>query len=297
MTPHPAATHLTHDPATTDATLATIFGALRRDPERTSAQHHTLHQAGVAMIASLHPRDPTEAAFATRAAAAHYGSMECFRRASLPDVPDTVAIRLHGKAESLSRMNKDMVRTLKDCQTETPSAQRQPQPATRPAIPPPPVRPEANRPAAHTPAKPTGTQHPMSSERTSPAPAGSPRPATPPQPTPTPVTRPAAIPPRLTPRFDFLFGRQNTRKLTLAAVRAQLAAALRAKPAGRQDPMSSERPSYTLSPYVIMTGPAATSFLSAPSPRQTLRTTLLGTTADIAAMLAAENLETTPHVQ
>jgi hypothetical protein len=58
--------------------------------------------------------------------------------------------------------------------------------------------------------------------------------------------------------------------------------------------MSSERPPYT---PVIMTGPAATSFRSAPPPRQTLRTTLLGTTADIGAMLAAENLEATPHVQ
>jgi hypothetical protein len=58
--------------------------------------------------------------------------------------------------------------------------------------------------------------------------------------------------------------------------------------------MSSERPSYT---PVIMTRPAATSLLSAPPPRQTPRTTLLGTTADIDAMLAAENLEATPHVQ
>jgi hypothetical protein len=210
MTPHLAATHLTLDPATTDATLATIFGALRRDPERTPAQHHTLHQAGVALIASLHPRDPTEAAYATRAAAAGYGSMECFRRASPPDVPDTAALRLHGKAEALSRMNKDMVRTLKDCQAEAPPAQRQPQPATRPATPPRPTASEAARPTARTPAKPTGTQDPRPSERPSPAPgATTPRPATPAQPTPIPVTRPAAIPPRLTPRFDFLFGRQR----------------------------------------------------------------------------------------
>jgi hypothetical protein len=294
MTPHVVTTHLTLDPATTDATLATIFGALRRDPERTPDQHHTMQQAGVAMIVSLQPRDPTEAAYATRAAAAHYGSMECFRRASLPDVPDTLALRLHGRAESLSRMNKDMVRTLKDCQAEAPPVQRPPQSPARPAIPPPPIRPEPARPAAPTPPKPLGTQHHMPSERPTPAPAAAPRPATPPQPTPTPVTRPAAIPPRLMPRFDFLFGRQNKPKRTLAALRAQLAAALAAKPAGRQDPMSSERPSYT---PVIMTGPGATSFLSVPPPRQTLRAELPGTTADIDAMLAAENLEATPHVQ
>lgn len=286
MTPH-----LALDPATTDATLATIFGALRRDPERTPAQHHTLHEAGVALIAALHPRDPTEASYATRAAAAYFGSMECFRRAMLPDAPDNVALRWHGKAEALSRMNKDMIRTLKDCQAEASPAQRQPQPATRPATPPRPTAPEAARPTAPTPAKPTGTQNPMPSERPSPAPAATtPRPATPAQPTPTPITRPAAIPPRLTPRYDFLFGRQNMPKLTLAAVRAQFAAALGAKPTGRQDPMSSERPSYAPAPYVIMTGPAATSFLSAPPHRQSLRAELLGSTADLDAMLAAENL-------
>jgi hypothetical protein len=291
MTPHPAIAHLALDPATTDATLAAIFGALRRDPERTPAQHHTLHEAGVALIADLRPRDPTEASYATRAAAAYFGSMECFRRASLPDVPDTVALRWHGKAEALSRMNKDMVRTLKDCQAEAPPAQRQPQPAPRPATPPRPTAPEAARPAAPTPAKPAGMHDPMPSERPSPAPAATiPRPATPAQPTPTPATRPAAMPPRLTPRYDLLFGRQNRPKLTVAAVRAQLAVALGAKSTGRQDSMSSERPSHTPSPHVIMTGPAATSFLSAPPPRQTPRAELLGTTANIAAMLTAENL-------
>ncbi len=206
MTPH-----LTVDPATTDATLATIFGALHRDPEHTPAQHQTLHQAGVALIAALHPRDPTEASYTARAAAAYFGSMECFRRAMLADAPDNVALRWHGKAEALSRINKDMVRTLKDCQAEAPPAQRQPQPAPRPATPPRPNAPEAARPAATTPPKPTGMHDPMPSERPSPAPAAStPRPATPAQPTPTPVTRPAAIPPRLTPRYDFLFGRQKT---------------------------------------------------------------------------------------
>jgi hypothetical protein len=290
MTPHTAIAHLTLDPATTDATLATIFGAPRRDPERTPAQHQTLQLAGVAMIASLQPRDPTEAAYATRAAAAHYGSLECFRRAALPDVPDNVAIRLHGKAESLSRMNKDMVRTLKACQIETAPAPRQPNPAARPAIPPPPVRPEAARPAA--PPNPLGTQHPMPSEHPSPAPAATaPQPATPTPPTPTPPTRLAtAVSPRPTSRHKFLSDTQKTPPPTVATTRTHLAAAL----AGRQHPMSSERPSHT---PVSMTGPAATAFLSAPRPRQTLRTNLLTTIADIDALLTAENLEATPHVQ
>lgn len=109
MTPHPAAAHLTLDPATTDETLATIFAAQRSDLDRTPAQHQTQREAAAALIAALRPRDPMEAAYATGAAAAHYGSMECFRRAMFPDLPDNLAIRWHGKAVALSRLNTEMV--------------------------------------------------------------------------------------------------------------------------------------------------------------------------------------------
>jgi len=102
MTPEPSATaHLTLDPATTDAMLAPIFGAQRVNPERTPAQQQTQRDASVALIAALRPRDPVGAAYVTRVAAAHYRAMECFRRAMLPDVPDNVAIRWHGKAVAL----------------------------------------------------------------------------------------------------------------------------------------------------------------------------------------------------
>jgi hypothetical protein len=121
MTPQPsAAAHLTLDPATTDETLATIFGAQRPDPERTPAQRQTQRDAGAALIAALRPRDPVEAAYAARAAAAHYGSMDCFRRAMLPDTPDSVGLRWHGKAVALSRMNIEMVRELRQGQAEAP---------------------------------------------------------------------------------------------------------------------------------------------------------------------------------
>ena len=53
-------------------------------------------------------------------AAAHYGAMECFRRAMLPDMPDNAALRWYGKAVALSRMNTEMVRVLKECQAATP---------------------------------------------------------------------------------------------------------------------------------------------------------------------------------
>jgi hypothetical protein len=168
MTPQTsAAAHLTLDPATADVTLAMTYAALRLDPERSPAQHQTQREAAAAFIAALHPRDPTEASYAARAVAAHYGSMECLRRAALPDTPDTVADRLYGKALALSRMSTDMVRTLRQCQAETPRAQ--PHPAAQPSMPAPPLSAAAPPPAAATPENPIGRQHPMSSERPSPA--------------------------------------------------------------------------------------------------------------------------------
>ena len=108
MTPQPsAAAHHTLDRATIDETLATIFAAQRVDPARTPAQHQSQREAAAAFIAALQPRDPVEAAYAGRAVAAHYGSMECFRRAMLPDVPVDAGIRWLGKAVALSRMMMD----------------------------------------------------------------------------------------------------------------------------------------------------------------------------------------------
>jgi len=179
MTPRPAAAaRLTLDPVTTDVTLATIFATLRLDPDRTPAQHQTQREAAAEMIAALQPRDPTEAAYAARAVAAHYGSMECFRRAALPDAPDNVADRLYGKATALSRMSTDMDRTLRQRQAETACAQ--PQPAAQPSMPAPPPSAAAPPPAASLPENPIGRQDPMSSERPSPAPpaATASRPAT-----------------------------------------------------------------------------------------------------------------------
>jgi len=173
MTPQPsAAAHLTLGPATTDETLATIFGAQRPDPERTPAQRQTQRDAGAALIAALRPRDPVEASYAARAAAAHYGSMDCFRRAMLPDTPDSLGLRWHGKAVALSRMNIEMVRELRQGQAEAPRVQ--PQPTTRPAMPPPAASGEVARQAAGLAGTPVGRQacpraldprDPMSSER------------------------------------------------------------------------------------------------------------------------------------
>ncbi len=180
MTSQPSAVaHLTLDPATTDATLASIYSALHPDPERTPAQRQTQR----------------EAAAAAHALASHCCSMECFRRAVLPDAPDNVAIRWYGKALALSRMSTEMVRTLRQCQAETPHAQ--PRPAAEPTMPPPTPSAAPSRPAAAGTANPSGRRDPMSGENPLPAPAAAP--AGTPQPPPrqhTPHATAASAQPR-----------------------------------------------------------------------------------------------------
>jgi hypothetical protein len=61
--------------------------------------------------------------------------------------------------------------------------------------------------------------------------------------------------------------------------------------------MSSERRSFVPATSIITTQPAATSFLSTPPPRQSLRAELLGSTAGVAAMLAAMTVQARPHTQ
>jgi hypothetical protein len=252
MTPQPAAApRLPVHPAVTNETLAAIFGVQRPDPDRAPTQPPSRQEDSATMVAALCPRGPIETAYATRAVAAHYGSLECIRRAMLPDVPDIAAIRWHGRAVALSRMNTEMTRELEHCQAAAPRAAPRPGPAMpAPAVP---TQVAAARPDAALAARPVGRQNPMSSERPSPTPAAQ-----------AVTVRPAATP---------------------------------AKPTGRQDPMSSERPSFVPAASVLMTGPAATSFLSAAPPRQSLRADLLGSTADIAAMLAAANVQARLHVQ
>jgi hypothetical protein len=285
MTPQPAAAHLPLDPAVTDETLATIFGAQRPDRDRTSAPLDPQHEAG-ALIAALHPRDPLEAAYATRAAAAHYGSIECFRRALLPDVPDEAAIRWHGKAVALSRMNTDMVRLLTERQAATPRGQSQP--AGRPATSPLAALEEAVRRAAARAAKPAGERDPMPSERPALAPSA---PASTPQPEAAVAAKPAG-------RQAAVPGERPSAAPAAPVLRAQLEAALAGKPVGRRDPMSSERPSSVPATGVLATQQAGASFLSAAPPRhQSLRAKLLGSTPDAAAMLAATDLRAKPRVR
>ena len=272
MTPQPAtAMHLALDPATTDETLATIFGALRRNPERTPAQHQTQRDAGALMLAALHPSNPIEAAYAVRATAAHFASMECFRRTTIPDTPDNVGQRWFGKALALSRMSTDMIDALTDSQEAAPHAHRQPA-----------VRPDdrLSQALAAEVARRAALARAKAAETAASPAAPDPRagPSAPDRRNPKPSERPAVTP--ATP-----------------AVTAQLAAALAAKlaamPAGpspldpraglavsdRRDPLSSERPSLPPAGSAIVTGPPAVSCLAPTLPRPGLRAGLLSSTS------------------
>ncbi len=272
MTPQPAiAMHLTLDPATTDEALATIFGALRRDPERSPAQHQTQRDAGALMIAALHPNNPVEAAYAVRATAAHFASMECFRRTTIPDTPDNVGQRWFGKALALSRMSTDLIDVLTDCQEATPHARRQPA-----------VRPDeglsqalaaelarrqsaARAKAAGTPASPAAPdmragasaperRDPKPSERRASAPAA---PAIPARPAASPAAKLAEVPACPSPPDP----------------RTGLSAP------DRTDPLSSERPWVPPAASAIMSRPAAVSCLAPTLPRAGLRAGPLSSTS------------------
>jgi hypothetical protein len=291
MTPHPSVpTPPPFNPAITDAALATIFGAQPHDPDREPTQPQAPHEDGLALIAVLRPRDPLENAYAIRAAAAHYGSVECLRRAMLPDVPDNAAIRWHGRALALSRMNTDMVRHLQQRQADL--AHTPAPPVVQPATPPPATPPTAAGQTTSAPPKSAGRQDPMPSERAPPAPPATAQPTTPtpkhaagPQ-TPMPRERPPVTPP--TPSKT-----------------ARPDAVLATKPFATQNPMPTERmsermwepPSFVPSACILSTQADASSFLSAPPPRQGLRARLLGSTADTAAMLTPANMPARPHVQ
>jgi hypothetical protein len=111
MRPKPTAAPLSCDPDAPEQALATIYRALPLDPARnpSAAPIGPRGRRRAAMITTLRPRGPIEAA---RAAAAHFGSLECLRRAMLPDLPENARFRLRGKTVALPRMNMFMIRQV-----------------------------------------------------------------------------------------------------------------------------------------------------------------------------------------
>jgi hypothetical protein len=286
-----------------DATVATIFGTLRRDQR----------DAGAALIAALLPRNPVEATLAVRAAAAHFGSVECLRRTMLPDMPDNAGIRWAGKAVALSHMATAMLHALEQCQAAPPRAQPQAQLGARPAVPPAAASATAARPEAAAPARPAGGQAPVSAGGQAGSGTFDPRD---PMPSERPVPAPAAVP---------VAARPAVAPLAPPAAAAQPQAAVAMKPAGgqaamsvgRQDPMSSERPSAAPVAFHLKGWPTPAAFpfktppvsvalfqtapadplLPTPLARKGLRAGLLGSTSLASGIVTATNVQARPHVQ
>jgi hypothetical protein len=162
MTAQPQAIPPTLDPATFQDTLLAVFGAQPLNPNWTGEQHATRRGAAAALIIACAPEDPIQAAHAARFAAAHYGSMECFRRATLPDMPEALASRWYGRAVGLGRMAEGTLALLKQCQAAAAFERTRPALAPAAAAPRPQATPEPAQPAAATP---VGRQDPMPSER------------------------------------------------------------------------------------------------------------------------------------
>jgi hypothetical protein len=93
--------------------LEDMLNALPRAPDAAPAQTHGRHSTAIALIAELAPRSLLEASLSVRFVTAHFFVTECFRRASLPDMPVNFVLNFHGKAAALSRM---MTTTLSELQ-------------------------------------------------------------------------------------------------------------------------------------------------------------------------------------
>ncbi|HVC62095.1 MAG TPA: hypothetical protein VND19_17245 [Acetobacteraceae bacterium] len=152
MNPQPAQpqpTPLSLDPATLAALLQTTLDTLPQHPAATPAEITASRQAAVVVIATLRPRDATEALLAARTVATHHAAMDCLRCASQPGLPLALKLRCLGKFATLSRLADATRQAL---------AQAQARPALQPATVPAPI--PAPRPQPAPPAAPPATAAP-----------------------------------------------------------------------------------------------------------------------------------------
>jgi hypothetical protein len=150
-------------------TLSSTLDTLPVDPRLSLDDLRTAREAAAAQLATLAPRNATEAMFASQAVAAHHAAMECFRRAAAPDVSDETGMRLLSRAAALSRLAAAMIQALEQRQAKTTAAgapasqatpaaemwRQQPMPSEREVT--------RTEPPVSTPPR-TGAQHPVSSE-------------------------------------------------------------------------------------------------------------------------------------
>jgi len=68
--------------------------------------------AAAAALKAFEPKNEIEGMLSAQAVAMHYGSMECFRRAILPDMPPDIASKLRKDGANLARGVADMLDAL-----------------------------------------------------------------------------------------------------------------------------------------------------------------------------------------
>jgi hypothetical protein len=90
------------------STLDTLGG----NPLADATDRRIQHQAAIEALTALKPRDANEANLAAGAVTAHHAAMDCFRRAALPNMTETVAMRILGRAVTLARMAEHLQNAL-----------------------------------------------------------------------------------------------------------------------------------------------------------------------------------------
>ncbi|MBV9248827.1 MAG: hypothetical protein JO227_06220 [Acetobacteraceae bacterium] len=113
-------------PAVLATMLRTTLDAIPISPDVTAAEKATQFEAALKDIEHLAPADPTQARLAARIVSAHYAAQECLRRAARPDLPDSVMMRLQGKAAALDRMGRAAQRQLDKLKAAQPIQQATP---------------------------------------------------------------------------------------------------------------------------------------------------------------------------
>lgn len=78
-------------------------------PEESKSDRLT---AAIMAMVAFKPEDEIEGMIAAQAVAMHHGSMECFRRAMIPEQPADVAARLRKDGASLARGMTEMIEAL-----------------------------------------------------------------------------------------------------------------------------------------------------------------------------------------
>jgi hypothetical protein len=134
--------------------LTSTIDSLDADPAASAEDHEIQHQAAVEALEALKPRDANEANLAAQAVVAHHVAMACFRRAAQPGLPDTVVMRILGRALAFSRLAGRMQTALRRSQSAG-KPRTQPAPSPKTALAPAAVAPQTAR--AEAPPEPTVT--------------------------------------------------------------------------------------------------------------------------------------------